>query len=46
MVAESLHFIAAFLQRNPLNDGIFQGAVVLSAVGFYAQAMAIKPKSR
>ena len=38
-------FYSRFLQRNPVksvNDGIVQAVVVLSAVGFYAQATAIK----
>ena len=32
-----------FRRRNPVNDGIVQAVAVLSAVGFYAQATAIKP---
>ena len=36
-------FYSRFLRRNPVNDGIVQAVVVLSAVGFYAQATAIKP---
>ena len=43
MVAESLHFITDFLQRNPVNDSVDEAVVVLTAVGFHAQATAVKP---
>ena len=36
-------FYSRFRRRNPGNDGIVQAVAVLSAVGFYAQATAIKP---
>ena len=33
-------FYSRFLQRSPVNDGIAQAVVVLSALGFHAQAKA------
>ena len=36
-------FYSRFLQRSPVNDGIVQAVVVLSTLGFHAQATATKP---
>ena len=36
-------FYNYFLQRNPINDSVDQAVVVLTAVGFHAEATAIKP---
>ena len=36
-------FYNYFLQRNPVNDNVDEAVVVLTAVGFHAQATTIKP---
>ena len=44
MAAESLHFITTFCKETPISDSVDQAVVVLTAVGFHAQATAIKPE--
>ena len=36
-------FYNYFLQRNPVNDNVDHAVVVLTTVGFHAQATTIKP---